>query len=122
MAKSTTTGTIAGVTVPDTQLTRDATEFIRDAEDDVLFHHSRRVFFFGALHGIRQTLRPDPELLYVASMFHDLGLTERYGTSSPVRFEVDGANAAREFLREHGLEEFAARRTWLAIALHTTPE
>ena len=55
--------TIAGIVIPDTALVREATELIRSAEDDVLFHHSRRVFLFGALHGNRLGLQPDPELL-----------------------------------------------------------
>ena len=53
---------VAGITVPDTPLVRSVTEFIRDAEDDLLFNHSRRVFFFGALQGLRRDLQPDLEL------------------------------------------------------------
>jgi hypothetical protein len=112
--------TIAGITIPDTPLVRDVTALIRDAEDDLLFDHSRRVFLFGALQGRRRGLQPDLELLYVGAMFHDIGLTARYRTSS-LRFEVDGANAARDFLLDHGADEAAARKVWLSIALHTTP-
>lgn len=115
-----TAETIAGVTIPDTALVRDTTEFIRDAEDDVLFHHSRRVFLFGVLQGRRRGLVADPELLYVAAMFHDLGLTDRYRDST-LRFEVDGANAARDFLVERGFDEVDVGKVWLGIALHTTP-
>ena len=117
----TTVETVAGITVPDTELVRDTTEFIRAAEDDLLFHHSRRVFFFGALQGLRRGLQPDLELLYVGAMFHDLGLTEPYRSTSNLRFEVDGADAARTFLLERGVDEGAARKVWLGIALHTTP-
>ena len=113
--------TVAGITVPDTPLVRSVTEFIRDAEDDLLFNHSRRVFFFGALQGLRRDLQPDLELLYVGAMFHDLGLTEPYRNSSSLRFEVDGANAARDFLLQHGVDAGEAGRVWLSIALHTTP-
>jgi hypothetical protein len=112
--------TVGGIRVPDSALAREVTEFIRDAEDDLLFNHSRRVFFFGALQGQRRGLRPDLELLYTAAMFHDIGLTERY-RSSTIRFEVDGANAAREFLASHGFDESHAQTVWLGIALHTTP-
>lgn len=112
--------TVAGVTVPGTALVREATEFIRDVEDDLLFHHSRRVFFFGALQGQRRGLTPDLELLYVGAMFHDLGLTDGYRDST-LRFEIDGANAARDFLLQRGIEEADARTVWLGIALHTTP-
>lgn len=115
------TGTIAGIQLPDTALVRETTEYIRDVEDDLLFHHSRRVFYFGALQGLRRGLQPDLELLYVGAMFHDLGLTEPYRTTSQLRFEVDGANAARDFLLQRGVDEAAARKVWLGIALHTTP-
>jgi hypothetical protein len=112
--------TVAGVRVPDTALAREVTEFIRDTEDELLFNHSRRVFFFGALQGMRRGLQPDVELLYAAAMFHDLGLTERY-RGSAVRFEVDGADAARDFLTARGIDQADADKVWLGIALHTTP-
>lgn len=112
--------TIAGIVVPDTPLVRDVTEFIRGAESDLLFNHSRRVFLFGALQGRRLGLQPDLELLYVGAMFHDIGLTEHYRTSTG-RFEVDGANAARDFLLERGYDRADADKVWLGIALHTTP-
>jgi hypothetical protein len=112
--------TIAGITIPDTSLVRDVTALIRDAEDDLLFDHSRRVFLFGALQGRRRGLQPDLEMLYVGAMFHDIGLTARYRTSN-LRFEVDGANAARDFLLDHDVDDAAVRTVWLSIALHTTP-
>jgi hypothetical protein len=115
-----TTQTIAGITIPDSSLVRDVTEYIRDVEDDLLFDHSRRVFLFGALQGQRRGLDPDLELLYVGAMFHDIGLTPRY-RESMLRFEVDGANAARDFLLARGVDEAAACKVWLGIALHTTP-
>jgi HD superfamily phosphodiesterase len=111
---------IADIVIPDTPLVRDITAFIREAEDDLLFNHSRRVFLFGALQGRRRGLQPDLELLYAGAMFHDIGLTQAY-RSSTLRFEVDGANAARDFLRERGVDEAAVRKVWLGIALHTTP-
>jgi hypothetical protein len=112
--------TIADIVIPDTPLVRDVTALIRDTEDDLLFHHSRRVFLFGALQGRRRGLQPDLELLYVGAMFHDIGLTEAYRTSQ-LRFEVDGANAARDFLLQRGVDDATARKVWLSIALHTTP-
>jgi hypothetical protein len=114
------TSSIAGVPVPDTRLVADATEFVKAAEPPLLFHHSRRVYLFGMLQGRRRGLSPDPELLYVGAMFHDLGLTERHRTKDQ-RFEVDGADLAREFLAAHGVSDEQARRVWTGIALHTTP-
>jgi hypothetical protein len=111
---------VANIRIPDSAMAREATAIIREAESDLLYNHSLRVFTFGALQGQRQGLRYDPELLYIGAMFHDLGLVE--GHRSPAdRFEVDGANAAREFLRQHELPEDAVRIVWDAIALHTTP-
>jgi HD domain len=114
------TNGIAGVKIPDSRLARDLTQLIRDTESDLLFHHSNRVYLFGALTGQRKGLKFDPELLYVGAMFHDMGLTEAYRHSQN-RFEVDSANAAREFLRSYGVSESSVEIVWDAIALHTTP-
>ena len=111
---------IAGVVIPDTPLARAITAHIRAVEDDLLFNHSSRVFLFGALQGRRRGLQPNLELLYAGAMFHDIGLTERYREST-LRFEVDGANAARDFLLEHDVAAADAAKVWLGIALHTTP-
>jgi HD domain len=112
--------TIAGIKIPDSKMARDLTELIRSREPDLLFHHSTRVYLFGALTGQRKRLKYDPELLYVGAMFHDIGLTEAY-RESRLRFEVDGANAARDFLRSYGIPEASVETVWDAIALHTTP-
>ena len=111
---------ISGVRIPDSKLAREVTQFIRDTESDLLFNHSVRVYCWGALTGSRTGLAFDSELLYVASMFHDLGLTTRY-ENSQLRFEVDGANAARDFLRGQGISESDIETVWNAVALHTTP-
>src|ERR1700754_2324685 len=95
---------IADIVIPDTKLVREITEYIRDTENDLLFNHSRRAFLFRALQGGGRGVEPDLELLYAGAMFHDIGLTEGF-RSSTVRFEVDGANAARDFLLEHGVDE-----------------
>jgi hypothetical protein len=112
--------TIAGIGVPDSKLARDITELVRDTESPLLFHHSSRVFYWGALTGVRRGLTFDPELLYAGAMFHDIGLTKRY-SSTDERFEVDGANGARDFLRGHGKSQQDIDTVWTAIALHTTP-
>jgi len=112
--------TIAGIKIPDSRLAREATDLVRDTETDLLFHHSRRVFLFGALSGDRKGLFYDPELLYIGAMFHDMGLVKPYSSDSE-RFEVDGANAAGDFLRRHGIAEASIELVWDAIALHTTP-
>jgi len=112
--------TAAGVTLPDTALAQTATELVRDSTTDLVFHHSRRVFWFGSLQGRYRGLSFDPELLYIGAMFHDLGLNEPF-RSSGRRFEIDSADEARRFLQSHGVPEDSIRRVWTAIALHTTP-
>lgn len=114
------TTNVSGVKIPDSRLAREITQLVRDTESDVLFHHSTRVYFWGALSGKRDGLTFDPELLYAAAMFHDIGITSHYHDSQ-LRFEVDGANAARDFLRGHGISEGDVEKVWLAVALHTTP-
>jgi HD domain len=111
---------LAGIVLPDSKLAREVTELVRDAEPPLLFHHSSRVYYWGALTGKRRGLRFDPELLYAGAMFHDMGLTPRHA-SAHERFEVDSANAARDFLRSHGIAERDVETVWTAIALHTTP-
>jgi hypothetical protein len=112
--------TIRGVGIPDSKLAREITELVRDTESPLLFHHSSRVYYFGVLAGKRRELKFDPELLYAGAMFHDMGLTPEY-RSARERFEVDGANAARIFLRSHGISREDLDTVWTAIALHTTP-
>jgi HD superfamily phosphodiesterase len=106
--------------IPDSKLARAITEFIRDTETDLLFNHSSRVYQFGALAGVHQGLSFDRELLYAGAMFHDIGLMPSHSSANE-RFEVDGAHAARDFLRSHGISEADAYTVWTAIALHTTP-
>jgi len=111
---------VAGVAIPDSKLAREVTELVRDTESPLLFHHSSRVYYWGALTGKRRGLRFDPELLYAGAMFHDMGLTPQHA-SADKRFEVDGANVARDFLRSRGIAERDVETVWTAIALHTTP-
>ncbi|WP_103381681.1 HD domain-containing protein [Pseudonocardia dioxanivorans] len=113
--------TIAGIEIPDTELVRQATELVRAAADDTLFHHSRRVFLWGSLKAAARGLEVDPQLAYVGALFHDLGLTDTYRTRNR-RFEIDGAEVAEAFLLDHGTSPADARAVWLGIALHTTPE
>src|SRR3954453_11755806 len=113
-------GLISGVKIPDSKIAREATELVRQHETEMLFNHSVRVYMFGAIRGVHQKLKFDAELLYIAALFHDLGIVHSYHTETK-RFEVDGADAAREFLKSHGIPEQKADLVWEAIALHTTP-
>jgi hypothetical protein len=106
--------------IPDSALSRAITEYIQDTETELLFNHSSRVYRFGALAGVHRGLKFDRELLYAGAMFHDIGLMPSHSSPNE-RFEVDGAHAARDFLRSHGVPEEEAFTVWTAIALHTTP-
>jgi hypothetical protein len=112
---------IAGIAIPDSSLAREATEFLQDTLGQLLFDHSRRVFLWGSLQGQTLEMQYDPELFYIGAMFHDLGLVDGH-RSEHERFEIDGANAAREFLERHGLPDEQVMTVWESIALHTTPE
>src|SRR5438874_6010011 len=119
-ARNATLSSVPGVAIPDSKLAREVTELVGDTEPPLLFHHSSRVYYWCALTGKRRHLRFDPELLYAGAMFHDRGLTPKHA-SAHERFEVDGANVARDFLRSHGIPEQDIETVWTAIALHTTP-
>lgn len=111
---------IAGIEVPETAAAVEATRLIQDTAGPLIYHHSRRVFLFGQIHAHRMGAAPDPELLYLAAMFHDTGLARSF-SSVEQRFEVDGADHGRKFLLERGFRDSAAETVWTAIALHTTP-
>jgi len=111
---------VSGIRIPDSQLAREITELVRDTESKLLFNHSLRCYCWGCLAGRRNEMKFDSELLYAAAMFHDIGLTAKY-ENSKLRFEVDGANAARDFLRSHGISDADIETVWNAVALHSTP-
>src|SRR6201987_502358 len=119
-AEADATLTAEGMSIPASKLAREITELVRDTESPLLFHHSSRVYYWAALAGKRRRLKFDPELLYAGAMFHDMGLTPAH-SSATERFEVDGANVARGFLRAHGIARDEIDTVWTAIALHTTP-
>ncbi len=110
----------SALVIPDSLLAKEATDIVREHSTELLFNHSIRVYLFAAEQGRQQSLRFDPELLYVAAAFHDLGLIRKFSSPNE-RFEVDGANAARQFLTAHNVPEEQVQTVWQAIALHTTP-
>src|SRR6266478_2920672 len=111
---------IAGIKVPDTVLVRDAIDLSRRASEPFLFNHAMRSWLLGVLLSESADRAPDAELLALATILHDLGLTDRYTAEN--RFEVDGANAARSFLKGRGISTQQMQVVWDAIALHTEPE
>lgn len=111
---------VAGIKIPDSTIAGQATELLLEHGTEFLYNHSLRAFVFASLNGVQNKIPYDAEILYVSAVFHDLGLTPHY-SSPDKRFEVDGANAARDFLRSHGLSQQVLQLVWDAIALHTSP-
>ena len=109
---------LAGMKVVDTPLVRDAMELARNSSEPYLFNHVMRSWLFAVVIAEDAKPAPDPELLALSGILHDLGLTDRYAAQE--RFEVDGANAARSFLKERGIPAHQIQLVWDAIALHTT--
>jgi hypothetical protein len=107
--------------LPDSRIAREITQYVpRHRKRHAVPPFGTRLLLGRAAGRERHGLAFDPELLYAAAMFHDIGITPHYHGSRQ-RFEVDGANAARDFLRGHGIAERDVETVWLAIALHTTP-
>lgn len=108
---------IAGIAIPDSAVAREAAETARSAENDALFRHSLRSFVFAELIAKAQNVKHDSELVYVAAMLHDVGLTHSYATPHR-RFEVDGAERAKKVLTTNGASAERVRIVWDAITLH----
>ena len=108
----------SGIKVPDTSLVRDSIELARTSSEPYLFNHVMRSWLFSILLSDGVEVAPDAELLAVSVILHDLGLTDRYTGEN--RFEVDGANAARAFLKSRSISTQKMQIVWDAIALHTT--
>jgi hypothetical protein len=106
--------------VPDSKITREATGLLREFSTKLLFNHSHRVFFWAEEQGKQAGHKFDVELLFVSAAFHDFGLLKKF-SSEQDRFEVDGANAVRQFLEHHEIADPRIQIAWDAIALHTTP-
>jgi HD domain len=104
--------------VPDTKLVKEATELMREVSPPFLQNHCWRTYRFAAAIAEKLGRQCDGELLYLASILHDLGLTERFDGVD--RFEVVSADAARDFALQHGYNPQKADMLWDAIALHTT--
>lgn len=107
------------VIIPDSKIIQDAQGIVQEYGNELIWNHSNRVYLFGEVKGMQDKLQYDKELLYITALFHDLGLTETY-SSDDLRFEVDGANAVRQFLNNYNYDEQDLQLAWDSIALHTT--
>jgi hypothetical protein len=107
------------ISLPDSKMVIDAQDLARQSSEPYLFNHVMRSWIFSAALAKAEKVQPDPELLAVSVLLHDLGLTDKYATNDN-RFEIDGANAARSFLQEYRLTSSDMQFVWDAIALHST--
>jgi hypothetical protein len=110
---------LAGVSVPDTPVISRAIEFARERSEPYLFNHAMRSWLFASIIAQRNQTVHDGEVLAVAIILHDVGLTENF--KGPLRFEVEGANAARAFARDQGLDDRRVQLIWDTVALNSTP-
>jgi HD domain len=112
--------TIRGFVAPDSELARKAAALAERAHTKVLLNHVHRTWWFGEFIGKKRGMKYDRELVYIASMLHDLGLSEEHFADK--RFEVDGADAASKFLHAHDYPKAKTNVVWDAIALHSSAD
>jgi hypothetical protein len=110
---------LGGIVVPDTVIVTRAIEYARDHCEPYLFNHQMRSWLFSVAIAQLEGAPHDPEVLAVTALLHDIGLAQ--GFSGPLRFEVEGANAARAFARTQGMVESRAQLIWDGVALNSTP-
>jgi len=118
-AMSGKTRVVAGITVIDTPIVARAMDLARTHSEPFLFNHAVRSWLFAVRLGQLQDIPHDPEVVAVSSLLHDLGLTDSF--TGPRRFEIEGADAARAFAREEGLDDRRAQLVWDTVALNSTP-
>src|SRR5258706_13492755 len=106
--------------LPDSELCKATIEYARLISEPFLFHHVMRSAVFADMIGRKRKTKFDPEVLCVAAVLHDLGLTKLAAVQA--RFELEGADAAKEFLVKRGMSGKNIEIVWEAIALHTTAE
>lgn len=119
MNGSTTSRKLAGVAVPDTLLVQKALEYARRECEAYLFNHVVRSWLFAARLGQLRNIDHDAEVVAVGTLLHDITLNERF--DGPRRFEVEGADLARTFSRQAGMDERRAQLIWDSVALNSTP-
>jgi hypothetical protein len=110
---------LAGVAVPDTPVISRAIEYARKHSEPYLFNHVMRSWLFAVLLAQLNQSVHDAEVLAVTTILHDLGLAKDF--DGPLRFEVEGANAARAFARNEGIDDRRVQLIWDGVALNSTP-
>ena len=127
MAAPLPTRTLAAVRVPDIPLITKALEFLRAHSTDYAYNHVQRSWLLGTIISDKLPhLRDrDREVHAVSALLHDIGWDPKGQLiSRDRRFEVDGAEAVRDFLRREAppdqWDKHRLQLVWDAVALHTT--
>ena len=118
-SRSGPTRLLGGVSVSDTPVIREALEYARKHSEPYLYNHAVRSWLFAVRLGQLQQVAHDHEVVAVASLLHDIGLTA--GVSGPRRFEIEGADVARVFAQSRGLDDRRTQLVWDTVALNSTP-
>jgi len=105
--------------LPDTPAALGAEAFLARVSNVTMIRHCIRTFRFGRLLAEKAHAKPDLEVLYIASLLHDLGLETLF--DGPEDFELLGARAAKRFLADQG-HGHLADRVAAAIEIHTQLE
>jgi HD domain len=110
--------TIGGISAPDSQIAREAATLVAKAHSPTFINHVHRTWWFSEFIGRKRGMKYDREVVYLASLLHDLGLTDDHAGHD--RFEVDGADAASALLHAHDYPKIKSDIVWDAIALHSS--
>lgn len=110
---------LGGVTVSNTPLVQRALAHVHQHSPAYLYNHAVRSWLFAVRLGQLKGISTDPEVVAVGTLLHDLGLTSV--VTGPRRFEIEGADAARTFAKDGGLDARRTQLVWDSVALNSTP-
>lgn len=120
---------VARLLVPPTEVAARAREVTAAHASPALLGHSERSWALAAELGRRESVEFDAELLWVASLLHDLGLVPSFDAHA-VDFEHAGGAVARVFAagagwpepRQRRLAEVVERHMWPSVDVALDPE
>jgi hypothetical protein len=107
---------IADIPVPQDDVAGATWRWAHRSLPEYLLAHSVRAYCWGAAIAAGEGSTFDRQILWIASLMHDYGLTRI--PRNTMCFEVEGAAIARRFLAGVGLDPVAADRVAIAIILH----
>ena len=113
---------LADVPHPSTAVAEQALEVCTAYSSPALLHHCRRSYVWAAAYAVEHGIDIDTELLFVATMLHDIGLTPSFDNHA-VPFEVAGGHVAWAFgagagwpvARRHRVAEIIVKHMWDSV-------